>query len=43
MTNYAPLIPREIPNTREFAGPRVHNYIYSTWWGQGFWNAIKIN
>jgi peptide/nickel transport system substrate-binding protein len=42
MQTYAPLIPREIPNSREFAAPRVGNYIYSTWWGQGYWNAIKV-
>jgi peptide/nickel transport system substrate-binding protein len=43
MHNYAPIIPDEISNTRIFASKRVHNWVYSTWWGQPFWNAIKIS
>src|SRR5579862_3535783 len=43
MQNYAPIIPKQIPNTREFSSKRVGNWIYSTWWGQGFWNAIKLS
>jgi len=42
MNKYAPLIPTQIANTREFTSSRVHNYIYSKWWGQPFWNAIKL-
>ena len=42
MQTYAPIIPKQIPNNREFSSKRVHNWIYSTWWGQPFWNAIKI-
>ena len=42
MQTYAPLIPKLITNTREFTSKRVHNYIYSTWWGQLFWNAVKV-
>jgi len=42
MHTYAPLIPKQIPNTREFTSARSHNVLYSTWWGQIFWNAIKL-
>jgi peptide/nickel transport system substrate-binding protein len=42
MNTYAPLIPTQIGNTREMTSNRVHNYIYSKWWGQAFWNAIKL-
>jgi peptide/nickel transport system substrate-binding protein len=42
MNKYAPLIPTQIGNTREMTSNRVHNYIYSKWWGQAFWNAIKL-
>jgi len=42
MQTYAPIIPKQIPNNREFSSKRVHNWIYSTWWGQPFWNAIKV-
>jgi len=42
MQKYAPLIPKQISSTRTFTSKRVHNWIYSTWWGQSFWNAIKI-
>ena len=42
MNNYAPLIPTQIGNTRTMTSNRVHNYIYSKWWGQPFWNAIKL-
>jgi len=42
MQTYAPIIPKIITTEREFASKRVHNWIYSTWWGQPFWNAIKI-
>jgi len=43
MQNYAPIIPKQITNTREFSSKRVSNWVYSTWWGQGFWNAIKLS
>jgi peptide/nickel transport system substrate-binding protein len=43
MQTYAPLIPKIVTSTREFTSTRVHNWIYSTWWGQGFWNAIKLS
>jgi peptide/nickel transport system substrate-binding protein len=43
MHTYAPLIPTQIPNTREFSSKHVHNWIYSIWWGQPFWNAIKLS
>jgi peptide/nickel transport system substrate-binding protein len=42
MHTYAPIIPKQIPNEREFSSARVHNWVYSTWWGQPFWNAIKL-
>jgi peptide/nickel transport system substrate-binding protein len=42
MTNYAPLIPTQIGNTRWVISNRVHNWIYSKWWGQNFWNAVKL-
>jgi ABC-type oligopeptide transport system substrate-binding subunit len=42
MQTYAPLIPKQLTNTREFSSKRVTNYVYSTWWGQVFWNAIKL-
>jgi ABC-type oligopeptide transport system substrate-binding subunit len=42
METYAPIIPKIISNEREFSSKRVHNWIYSTWWGQPFWNAIKL-
>ncbi|HEY3576367.1 MAG TPA: ABC transporter substrate-binding protein [Gaiellaceae bacterium] len=42
MNKYAPLIPTQIGNTRTMTSNRVHNYIYSKWWGQPFWNAIKL-
>ena len=42
MNTYAPLIPTQIGNTRTMTSNRVHNYIYSKWWGQPFWNAIKL-
>jgi ABC-type oligopeptide transport system substrate-binding subunit len=43
MQTYAPIIPDLIDNTREFSSLRVHNWIYSTWWGQSYWNAIKLS
>jgi peptide/nickel transport system substrate-binding protein len=43
MHNYAPIIPTQISNSRIFASSRVHNWVYSTWWGQPFWNAIKLS
>lgn len=42
MQTYAPLIPKLITNTREFTSTHVTNYVYSTWWGQLFWNAVKL-
>lgn len=42
MNKYAPLIPTQIGNTRTMTSNRVQNYIYSKWWGQPFWNAIKL-
>ncbi len=39
---YAPIIPKQISNTRTFTSARSHNIIYSTWWGQIFWNAVKL-
>jgi len=43
MHDYAPIIPTQISNSREFTSTHVHNWVYSTWWGQGFWNAIKLS
>lgn len=43
MHTYAPIIPTQISNSRIFASKRVHNWVYSTWWGQPFWNAIKLS
>jgi len=42
-TKHAPIIPKQISNARTFSSKRVHNWIYSTWWGQPFWNAIKLS
>jgi len=42
MNNYAPIIPTQIANTRTMTSNRVHNWIYSKWWGQPFWNALTI-
>lgn len=42
MRMYAPIIPKQIDNTRTFTSARSHNIVYSTWWGQIFWNAIKL-
>jgi len=42
MNKYAPLIPTQIGNTRWMTSNRVHNWIYSKWWGQNFWNAVKL-
>jgi peptide/nickel transport system substrate-binding protein len=42
MNRYAPIIPTQIGNTRTMTSNRVHNYIYSKWWGQPLWNAIKL-
>jgi peptide/nickel transport system substrate-binding protein len=41
--DYAPVIPIEISNSREFTSKRVHNWVYSLWWGQGFWGAVKLS
>jgi peptide/nickel transport system substrate-binding protein len=41
--NYSPVIPTEISNTRFLTSDRVHNWVYSTWWGQPFWGAIKLS
>jgi peptide/nickel transport system substrate-binding protein len=43
MNNYAPLIPTQIGNYLYVTSNRVHNWIYSKWWGQAFWNAIKLS
>ncbi|HZT86129.1 MAG TPA: ABC transporter substrate-binding protein [Gaiellaceae bacterium] len=42
MTKYAPIIPTQISNTRWMTSNRVHNWIYSKWWGQPLWNAVKL-
>jgi len=42
MQQYAPLIPKIITTNREFSSKRVHNWIYSSWQGAPFWNAIKV-
>jgi peptide/nickel transport system substrate-binding protein len=42
MTKYAPIIPTQIGNTRWVTSTRVHNWIYSKWWGQPLWNAVKL-
>jgi peptide/nickel transport system substrate-binding protein len=43
MTNYAPIIPTQIGNTRIVTSNRVHNWVYSSWWGQPFWGQIKLS
>jgi peptide/nickel transport system substrate-binding protein len=43
MNKYAPIIPTQIGNTRWVISTRVHNWIYSKWWGQNFWNAVKLS
>jgi peptide/nickel transport system substrate-binding protein len=43
MNKYAPIIPTQIGNTRWVISNRVHNWIYSKWWGQNFWNAVKLS
>jgi peptide/nickel transport system substrate-binding protein len=42
MNNYAPIIPTQIANTEWVASTRVHNWVYSKWWGQPLWNAVKL-
>jgi peptide/nickel transport system substrate-binding protein len=42
MNKYAPIIPTQIANTRWVTSTRVHNWIYSKWWGQPLWNAVKL-
>jgi peptide/nickel transport system substrate-binding protein len=42
MNKYAPIIPTQIGNTRWVTSSRVHNWIYSKWWGQPLWNAVKL-
>jgi peptide/nickel transport system substrate-binding protein len=43
MNKYAPIIPTQIGNTRWMTSNKVHNWIYSKWWGQPLWNAIKLS
>ncbi|HLX31691.1 MAG TPA: ABC transporter substrate-binding protein [Gaiellaceae bacterium] len=42
MTHYAPIIPTQIANSRIVTSNRVGNWVYSSWWGQPFWNAITL-
>jgi len=42
MNKYAPIIPTQIANTEWVASTRVHNWVYSKWWGQPLWNAVKL-
>src|SRR5581483_10465844 len=39
MTKFAPIIPTQVANTRIMTSKRVGNWIYSTYFGQPFWNA----
>jgi peptide/nickel transport system substrate-binding protein len=42
MTKYAPIIPTQIANSRIVTSSRVSNWVYSSWWGQPFWNAVVL-
>jgi peptide/nickel transport system substrate-binding protein len=42
MNKYAPIIPTQIGNTRWMTSNKVHNWVYSKWWGQPLWNVIKL-
>jgi peptide/nickel transport system substrate-binding protein len=42
MTHYAPILPTQIANSRIVTSNRVGNWVYSSWWGQPFWNAITL-
>jgi peptide/nickel transport system substrate-binding protein len=42
MQKYAPWVPYQIINTRYFVSSRVHNWIYSTYFGEPDLNALAV-
>jgi hypothetical protein len=42
MHKYAPWVPYQIINTRYFVSSRVHNWIYSAYFGSPDLNALSV-
>jgi peptide/nickel transport system substrate-binding protein len=42
MRDYAPWVPYEIDNTRTLVSSKVHNWIYSTYFGEPDFNALAV-
>ena len=42
MVKYAPVVPYLIPTSRYFTAARVKNWIYSTYFGAPYLNALAI-
>ena len=42
MANYAPVFPLDIPNTRYLVSKRVHNIVYSNYYGAPILNAMSV-
>jgi peptide/nickel transport system substrate-binding protein len=43
MKDYAPWVPYEVDNTRFFVSSRVHNWVYSTYFGYPDFNALAVS
>jgi len=42
MKNYAPWVPYSIVNGVFFTSARVHNYVYSSYFGEPAFNALSV-
>lgn len=42
MTKYAPVVPYLITNDHFFTSARLHNWIYSTYFGEPYFNALTV-
>jgi peptide/nickel transport system substrate-binding protein len=42
MTNYAPVVPYVIANDRFYTSKRVKNWIYSSYFGEPYYNALSV-
>lgn len=42
MTNYAPVVPYVIVNDRFYTAKRVKNWIYSSYFGEPYYNALSV-
>jgi hypothetical protein len=42
MANYAPWVPYGIVNDVFFVSSRVHNYVYSSYFGEPSFNALSV-